>query len=514
VWIAFAVLPVTTNATRPVRRPLIVVCIMLSLFMSAIEVTIVATAMPQIVRDLGGFAYYSWVFSAFLLTQTATTVIFGKLADIYGRKPVIIAGTVIFLTGSVLCGFAWSMGSMIAFRLLQGIGAGSMQPIAVTIAGDFYVGRERLRMQGALSAVWAGAAMIGPLVGGVLVESLSWSWIFWVNVPIGILTILGFVFFMHEDVAHREHRIDYLGAALFSVSVGAFLVALTQSATLSWTEILLLAAVAALTGLLFLLVERSAPEPMIALDLWGSRLLASANGSLLCGMMALAGVTSYLPMYFQGVLGYSAIYAGFPLMVMMVTWPMASATSGTILRYLSMRATLRLGSFMIPAGALFLLFLKPGTTLIVAGIGPALMGFGMGLLNITSVIMVQGTIEWSKRASATAALIFSRTLGNTLGVAALGAVLNFGIVLFAAAQGESELTTPDHVRELLAMIGDVAGGAADPSLRPVLDAALHLAFWVMLGFAAITALLSLSIPTRELETLTRSSREPEKAQAE
>ena len=169
---------------------------------------------------------------------------------------------------------------------------------------------------------------------------------------------------------------------------------------------------------------------------------------------------------------------------------------------------------MIPAGALFLLFLKPGTTLIVAGIGPALMGFGMGLLNITSVIMVQGTIEWSKRASATAALIFSRTLGNTLGVAALGAVLNFGIVLFAAAQGKSELTTPDHVRELLAMIGDVAGGAADPSLRPVLDAALHLAFWVMLGFAAITALISLSIPTRELETLTTSSREPEKAQAE
>jgi len=504
----------TAITSRPVRRSLIVVCIMLSLFMSAIEVTIVATAMPQIVRDLGGFAYYSWVFSAFLLTQTATTVIFGKLADIYGRKPMIIAGTVIFLTGSVLCGFAWSMGSMIAFRLLQGIGAGAMQPIAVTIAGDYYVGRERLRMQGALSAVWAGAAMVGPIVGGLLVEHLSWSWIFWVNVPVGILTILGFVFFMREDVAHREHRIDYLGAGLFAVGTAAFLIALTQSATLSWTEIGLLAAVTLLTGLLFLVVERSAPEPMIALDLWGSRLLASANGSLLCGMMALAGVTSYLPMYFQGVLGYSAIYAGFPLMVMMVTWPMASATSGTILRYLSMRATLRLGGFLIPTGAVFLLFLKPGTSVIVAGIGPALMGFGMGLLNITSVIMVQGTIEWSKRASATAALIFSRSLGNTLGVATLGAVLNFGIVLFAAAQGRSELTTPEHVSDLLAMIGNVAGGATDPSLQPVLDAALHLTFWVMLGFAVITALISLTIPTRELETLTSSSREPESVQVE
>ena len=496
------------------RRSLIVVCIMLSLFMSAIEVTIVATAMPQIVRDLGGFAYYSWVFSAFLLTQTATTVIFGKLADVYGRKPMIIAGTVIFLTGSVLCGFAWSMGSMIAFRLLQGVGAGAMQPIAVTIAGDYYVGRERLRMQGALSAVWAGAAMIGPLVGGLLVESLSWSWIFWVNVPIGILTILGFVLFMHEDVAHREHRIDYLGAALFAVGTGAFLVALTQSATLSATEILLLGAVTLLTGLLFLVVEKSAPEPMIALDLWGSRLLASANAALLCGMMALAGVTSYLPMYFQGVLGYSAIYAGFPLMVMMVTWPMASATSGTILRYLTMRTTLRFGGFLIPLGAVFLLFLKPGTSVIVAGIGPALMGYGMGLLNITSVIMVQGTIEWSKRASATAALIFSRSLGNTLGVAMLGAVLNFGVVVFAIAQGRSELATPDHIRELLTMIGDVAGGGADPSLKTVLDSALHLTFWVMLGFAVITAGIALTIPIRELETLTNADREAQQAQAE
>jgi MFS family permease len=485
-----------------------------AVLLTAMSMTIVATAAPSIVRSLEGLELYSWVFSGYLLTMTVTTPLYGKLADIYGRKPMIIIGTIIFLTGSILCGFAWSMGSMIAFRLLQGIGAGSMQPIAVTIAGDYYVGRERLRMQGALSSVWAAAAMIGPLIGGLLVETLSWSWIFWVNVPVGILTVAGFVVFMHEDVAPRERRIDYLGAALFTVATGAFLIALTQSATLSWTEILLLAAVVVLAALLFVVVEKSAPEPMIALDLWGSRLLASANVSLLSGMMALAGVTSYLPMYFQGVLGYSAIYAGFPLMVMMVTWPLASATSGTILRYLSMRATLRLGGFLIPIGAAFLLFLKPGTTLILAGIGPALMGYGMGLLNITSVIMVQGTIEWSKRGSATAALIFSRSLGNTLGVAVLGAALNLGVIMFAIAQGRSELATPDHVRELLTMIGDVAGGGADQSLKMVLDSALHLTFWVMLGFAAITAVLALTIPIRELETLSKSGRETQQAQAE
>jgi len=484
---------------------------MLSLFMSAIEVTIVATAMPQIVRELGGFSLYAWVFSAFLLTQTATTVIFGKLSDIYGRKPVIVGGTIVFLIGSALCGVAWSMGSMIVFRLLQGVGAGSMQPVAVTIAGDLYTPRERLKIQAALSAVWAGAAMVGPFIGGLIVEKLSWSWIFWINIPVGILTVAGFIFLMHEDVAHKQHKIDYLGATLFSLAVAALLIALTQSATLSSLEIVGLIAVSLITALIFFQVERRAAEPMIALDLWGSRLIASANVALLCGMMALAGVTSYMPMYFQGVLGYSAIFAGFPLTVMMVTWPLASAVSGRLLRHFSMRATLRFGSFLIPIGTAFLLFLSPGQNLVVAGIGPALMGFGMGLLNITSVIMVQGSIEWSKRGSATASLIFSRTLGNTLGVAILGAVLNFGVVLFARAQGAAEAATPERVRDLLVRVGNVAGNGADLSLQAVLSQALHLTFWVMLVFAAITAMLSLLVPTRELESLTTTAGEIEKA---
>ena len=176
---------------------------MLSLFMSAIEVTIVATALPQIVGKLGGFTLYSWVFAGFLLAQTSTTVIFGKLSDIYGRKPVIIAVTCAFLAASLLCGFAWSMGSLIAFRLLQGLGAGAMQPIAVTIAGDIYTPQERLKIQAWLSAVWAGAAILGPLAGGLIVEKLSWSWIFWGNIPFGLLTIAGYVFFLHEDVARK-----------------------------------------------------------------------------------------------------------------------------------------------------------------------------------------------------------------------------------------------------------------------------------------------------------------------
>lgn len=488
------------------RRSLVLLCITLSLFMSAIEATIVATAMPQIVARLGGFALYSWVFSGFLLTQTATTVIFGKLSDIYGRKPIIIGGTLVFLVGSALCGFAWSMESMIVFRLLQGIGAGSMQPIAVTIAGDIYSPRERLRVQAVLSGVWAGAAIVGPLCGGIIVEYFSWSWIFWINIPVGIVTIAGFVFFMHEDIAHKRHSIDYLGATLFSVAVGAGLIALTQSATLSVAQIAGLVAASAAAALAFLVAERRAAEPMIALDLWGGKLVATCNAALFFGMMALAGITSYLPLYFQGVLGYSALYAGLPLTVMLVSWPLASAFSSKILRLMSVRTATRMGGLLIPAGAVFLLFLKPGENLILAGIGPALMGFGMGLLNILSVVMIQGSIEWSKRGSATASLIFARTLGNTVGVAAIGAVLNFGIVYFAAAQTGMAAATPEHVNELLASIGSIAGGGAEAGLQTVLDAALHVAFWEMLGFAICAGAISLLIPTRELDSLTGGTR--------
>jgi predicted MFS family arabinose efflux permease len=414
---------------------------------------------------------------------------------------VIVGGTIVFLIGSALCGVAWSMSSLIVFRLLQGIGAGSMQPVAVTIAGDIYTPRERLKIQAALSGVWALAAIIGPFVGGLIVEKLSWSWIFWINIPFGILTVAGFIFLMHEDVAHKKHKIDYLGATLFSLAVGAFMIALTQGATLRWGQILAFVLISIAAAWLFIVVERGAEEPMIALDLWSDRLLASANGALLVGMMALAGITFFLPLYFQGVLGYSPVAAGFPLSVMLVSWPLASSVSGRILRHFSARATLRFGGLLIPVGAVFLLFLRPGSNLVIAGIGPALMGFGMGLLNIVSVVMVQASVQWSKRGSATASLLFSRTLGNTLGAAALGAILNFGVLFYAKAQGAAEAATPEHVRALLTSIGDIAGGGAEPALHAVLNEALHLAFWAMLVFGAIAAALSLLVPVKELESL-------------
>jgi MFS family permease len=245
--------------------------------------------------------------------------------------------------------------------------------------------------------------------------------------------------------------------------------------------------------------ERRAAEPMIALDLWGDRMIARANASLLLGTMTLIGVTSYLPVYIQAVQGRPAILAGIPLSAMLFAWPFASAISSRIVKRLSMRTTLRMGGALIPVGAAFLLLITPETPPAFMGFGPFIMGFGMGLLNITSMVMIQGSVDWTKRGSATASLIFSRTLGNTLGVAALGAMLNIAVVSFATGHGN--VLDSGQIRALLGSIGNVLGGGANPDLRGALDYGLRATFWGMLVFAVMAAILAAMVPVRELEAL-------------
>jgi len=400
---------------------------MLALFTAAVEATIVATALPQIVGKLGGLSWYTWVFSGFLLTQASTILVFGKLADLYGRRPVLIAGMAVFLVGSTLCGFAWSMPALIAFRLLQGLGAGSIQPVAMTIVGDLYTPQERPHVQGWLSSVWGFAAIVGPLAGGLIVEALSWHWIFWINVPVGLLASIGLALFLHEDVARRPHRIDYAGVATFCVAIAALLVAVMEGGVdWSWASLQSLALlgmfVAALA--LYLRRERRAPEPMIDLALWRTRLMASVNLSSLFAGAAIIGVTSFVPIYVQGVLGRSAIVAGFALTSMSVGWPLASMLSGRVLRALDANRTVRLGSVLLFCGALGLAAMPAGTDAAFVGASAFVIGFGMGLLNTTFVILIQGSVPWAQRGSATASNVFARMLGSTFGAAVLGAVLN------------------------------------------------------------------------------------------
>ncbi|MFC0692612.1 MDR family MFS transporter [Paraburkholderia humisilvae] len=461
---------------------------MVATFMVSIEATIVATAMPRIAGVLGGFSYYSWVFSAFLLAQSATTPIYGKLSDMLGRRPVLIAGILLFLAGSLLCGLSGSMTSLIAFRVLQGLGAGAIYPVAMTVIGDLYTMEERGKAQGMIAIVWAVSAVVGPLAGGIIIDGVSWAWIFWVNLPFGVLTIIGFLLFLHETVEPRRVGIDYAGAILFAIAIISLLAILTETDASGWV----------LAGLSFLFLvsaglfvwqERRAAAPIISIELWTTRLIATSNAATLLAGMALIGLTTILPIYVQGVLGYSPITAGMTLTALVVGWPLAVMLSSRLFQTFGVRRTVRVGSLVFPFGAVFLLFLTPHSHPAVAGVASFLMGFGMGLVSITGIVLIQESVEWSMRGSATASIIFSRSLGNTLGAAALGAVLNTGIMHY----GKGELAVKLH--SLLNEPTGIAQLARNQDVRAVLFHALYWSFWGVVVVAVLAVVSSWLIPT-------------------
>jgi EmrB/QacA subfamily drug resistance transporter len=473
---------------------------MLALFMSAVEVTIVATALPQIVGRLGGFALYTWVFSGFLLAQTATILVFGKLADLYGRRPVLIGGMVVFLIGSTLCGLAWSMPALIAFRLLQGLGAGSIQPVAFTIVGDLYDANERPRVQGWLSSVWGFAAIVGPLAGGLIVEALSWRWIFWINVPVGICAIAGLALFYHERVERRAHTIDYAGTLCFCAGMAALLVALMQGGVAwPWASLptLLLAALFAAAFALYIARERRAEEPMVDIRLWRTPLVARVNASTLLGGATIIGVTSFVPIDVQGVLGRSALVAGFALTAMSVGWPLASMLSGRFLRAFEARRTVRIGGTLLFVGTLVLALMPRSAGPLWIGVGSFTIGFGMGLVNTTSMILIQSSVPWAQRGSATAANVFSRMLGGTLGAAILGAALN---ATLHARLGASSSEGIEAIRRMFAGAGEALGAAERDVLASALAEGLARVFAVLALLGFLTLVAAWLVPKRSVWT--------------
>ena len=451
------------------HRTLVLAAVMAANFMIAIEATIVSTAMPQIVAQLGGLPLYSWVFAAFLLTQTATTVVFGKLADLAGRKRVMLVGIVIFLFGSLLCGFAWSMPSLIVFRLAQGVGAGAVQPTAMTIVGDLYSAHERAKIQGWLASVWALSAVLGPLAGGLIIQHFSWAWIFWMNLPIGALAAAGFWAYLHEKRVRGGGRIDHLSAGIFTVAIAAIMVDLTALSTSGRFEIGLTTLVAVVAVALFVMQERRSPEPMISLDLWGRRPIAAANGASLLTGMVMIGLTTFLPVFVQGVMQKSPLVAGFALSSMVLGWPIGATTGVRGFRRFGVRAVLRLGGALVPVGAVVFIFLARESSPIVAGLGSLIIGLGMGLSSSASIILIQEIVDWSERGSATASFLFARSLGSTFGATVFGAVLNFGLLRPGHAGASS-----DQLRDLLQQGASEAARGIGASRRARTVASSHL----------------------------------------
>jgi EmrB/QacA subfamily drug resistance transporter len=426
------------------RRSLVLAAAMMAIFMAAVESTIVATAMPSIVADLGGFSLFTWVFSAYLLTQAVTIPIYGRLADLYGRKPVFFAGAGLFLVASTLCGFARTMVALVGLRALQGLGAGAIQPIATTIVGDIYTPTERARVQGYISGVFGVSAIIGPVLGAFLVEHGSWPVIFWINLPIGLAAFAMFAAFLHEHLEPRRHQVDYGGTVLLTLGVGALMVALVQGSALGGATVAVLLAVTMCALAAFVAHERRTAEPMLAFKLWKNRFIVVGNlaGMILGALMM--GVTAFLPTYLQAVLGGTAKQAGFVLAVMSITWTVGSIVGGRLMIRTSYRLSATTGALALLLGAAGLIMLAPPRGVAWASIGAGLVGLGLGFCNTTFLVSIQASVGWGERGVATSSTMFMRIVGQALGAASFGAILNLGLRRYApeAASAMNQLMAP------------------------------------------------------------------------
>jgi EmrB/QacA subfamily drug resistance transporter len=411
---------------RSDRGP-ILLAMMLSTALIAVDSTIIATAVPSIVADIGGFAQFPWLFSVYLLAQAVTVPVYGKLADLFGRKPVILAGIGLFLLGSVLCGLAWSMGTLIGARVVQGIGAGAIAPVTITIVGDIYTVEERAKAQGYIATVWGIASVVGPTLGGVFSEYVSWRWIFLVNIPLCLLAAAMIARNFTERMERTRPRVDYRGAALLTAGLTVLILAVLEGGQ-AWAwdsaaSIGLFAAGAVLLAV-FGFVERTAPEPVLPLWVFRRRLLLAA-GAVSAGVGAiLLGLTSYVPTYVQEVLGYGPLVAGFALATLTLGWPIAASQAGKVFLRIGFRGCALIGTATVLAGTALLLLLDEHTSVWQVAGTCFVIGLGMGLTVSPTLIAAQASVDWKERGVVTANNLFLRSIGSSLGVAVFGAVAN------------------------------------------------------------------------------------------
>jgi EmrB/QacA subfamily drug resistance transporter len=440
---------------------------------------------PSVVSDLGGFTSFPWLFSIYLLAQAISVPVYGKLADLYGREPVMLLGVGLFVLGSLLCGFAWGMTALIVFRLIQGLGAGAIAPTGMTILGDIYSMQERAVVQGYVASVWAIAALIGPTLGGVFSDTIGWRWIFFVNLPLGAAA--GWVLWsrFEEKVERRKHQIDYLGSTLLGVGGTLLLLALLEGGVQwAWDSAVSIALFAAAAVLLvsFVLVERRAREPVLPLWVFRMRVLNVTNaGSLVVGVL-LMGLSSYVPLFSQRVLGTGALVAGLALAAMTVGWPIAASTAGRLYLTVGFRATLSLGAFIALGGALILLTVDGSSSVYHLALACFVMGLGFGYVASPGVVAAQSAVSWSSRGVATGANMFSRSVGSAVGVAVFGAVVNSYV--------SSRLNSSDP---------DISHVSA-----AILEPAIHDVFLVTVFITLALLVVGFLMPTRVTEPETHA----------
>lgn len=454
------------------ERGAILGSLMLATALVALDSTVIATAVLTITGSLGGFAQFPWLFSIYLLAQAVTVPIYGKLADTVGRKPVILFGIAMFALGSLLCGVATSMLGLIVFRAVQGIGAGAIQPMTMTIAGDLYTLSERAKVQGYLASVWAMSSVAGPLLGGLFAEYVSWRWIFLINLPLSALAGWMLVRNFAESAPRQRQSVDYLGAALLTVGAGALILGLLEGGQAwAWSSP---ASIGIFVGgaivlLLFGLVEREARNPILPLWVFTRRVvIASSLTSVLVGAVVL-GATSYVPTFTQGVLGTGALVAGLTVGALTLGWPLAASQAGKVYLRFGFRATALIGSGLAALGATSTLFITQHSALWQVAASCFVIGTGMGLVATPTLIAAQTSAEWAERGVVTSANMFARSIGSAVGVAVFGAIVNARV------------------------------GHTDHPEPATLASAVHLVFVTITAMAVVMLVASAMMPRRSVE---------------
>ncbi len=476
---------------RPQRRSLILAALMLTMMLAAMDSTIVSTAIPHIVSELGGFTKFSWVFSIYLLSQTVTIPLYGKLTDLFGRKKILIFGINVFLIGSAASAASWNIESLILFRGMQGLGAGSIMATVNTIAGDIYTVEERAKIQGYLSSIWGISAIVGPALGGALAEYVNWRWIFLINLPIGALSIYFITTFFKEKIVPVKPVIDYKGAVLILITLALLFIYLLEGgqawAWISFQSFALLITILLLT-IWTVSTERKTADAIMSGWLWRNKTLAFTNLAMAGMGIVMMGPETFLPTFAQTSLGIGTIASGFILASMSLGWPTSSALSGKLYMRIGFRDTSIIGAvFVLLAFAGFLFIPRPQPVYLLVT-DQVLLGAGFGLLSTPSLVGIQSMVAWQQRGVVTSANMFSRNLGQSLGAAIIGAIFNNS---FLHQMKSKPSDIPDSIKDI---IGTFHSSDLVESSKEFLRGAINISMQnVYLGLVFFTLLIILCL---------------------
>ncbi|MFB5190580.1 MDR family MFS transporter [Alicyclobacillus fastidiosus] len=485
---------------KTTNRKMVTVAMLVAVLLVAIDVTVVSTAMPDIARKLGGLSLYSWVFAIYTLTTCVTTPIYGKLSDLFGRKVVFSIGVVLFVVGSMLSGAAQSMPELVWFRAFQGIGAGAVMPVTFTIIGDLFPGEQRARMQGVFSAVWGVAGLLGPLVGGLFVDHVSWRWIFYINLPVGAISLILVLAFLHENFERKSKKIDYWGAIAFTIGISSLLYALLNGGSkYAWGSgvIVLLFIAAAVFLALFITIEAKVQEPMLPLSLFKIPTIAVSNIVAFLLSFVLIGANVYLPMWIQTILGHSATNSGLTLMPMSIAWPLGSTFAGRYMYRIGTKLTTVIGSILVAAGGTWMLAIELNSPYWYFVGLMVVIGLGMGYAVTPTTVMIQSAVGWQMRGAATASNTFVRTLGQTVGVTVFGSLFNSATAAYAKSHFPASANTGNLSQLLTASGANTSSIPASllATIHQTLAHGIHLVFIVIFVIGLVSLLAALTLPS-------------------